>query len=69
MAETIDFIKTNNIKYIFSEALSSSKTLESIAKETGAEILVLNPFESDSEERDYFTIMEENLNSLKKALD
>lgn len=69
MAETIDFIKTNNIKYIFSEALSSSKTLDSIAKETGAEILVLNPFEGDSEERDYFTVMEENLNSLKKALD
>lgn len=68
MAETIDFIKTNNIKYIFAEALDSAKTLEAAAKETGAEILVLNPFEGDTENRSYFTVMEENLNSLKKAL-
>lgn len=68
MAETIDFIKTNNIKYIFAEALDTTKTIETAAKETGAEILVLNPFEGDTENRDYFTVMEENLNSLKKAL-
>lgn len=69
MAETIDFIKNNNIKYIFAEALDTTKTIEAAANETGAEILVLNPFEGDTENRDYFTVMEENLNSLKKALD
>lgn len=69
MAETIDFIKANNIKYIFAEALDTTKVIETAAKETGAEILVLNPFEGDTENRDYFTVMEENLNSLKKALD
>lgn len=68
IAEAVDFIKTNDIKYIFATSLQSGKTMETIAKETGAEILVLNPFEGDTDGKDYFTVMEENLITLKKAL-
>lgn len=68
MAEIIDFVKNNNIKYIFSQELETTKTVEAVAKETGAEILSLNPFEGDDSGADYFTVMEENLEVLKKAL-
>lgn len=68
IAEAVEFIKTNDIKYIFATSLQSGKTMETIAKETGAQILVLNPFEGDTDKKDYFTVMEENLISLKKAL-
>ena len=68
MAEIIYFVKNNNIKYIFSQELETTKTIEAVAKETGAEILSLNPFEGDDSGADYFTVMEENLEVLKKAL-
>lgn len=68
MAEVINFINDNNIEYIFATSLQSEKTMETIAKDTGSEILVLNPFEGDIDGKDYFTVMEENLASLKKAL-
>ncbi|MBW5381119.1 metal ABC transporter solute-binding protein, Zn/Mn family, partial [Brachyspira hampsonii] len=73
MSETIDFIKNNNVKAIFYEEFSSSKLVDSIAKETGVKTLTLNPIESLSEEyikagKDYFSVMEENLASLTNGL-
>ncbi|AUJ49120.1 zinc ABC transporter substrate-binding protein [Brachyspira hyodysenteriae] len=73
MSDTIAFIKNNNVKAIFYEDFSSSKLVDSIAKETGVKILTLNPIESLSEEyinagEDYFSVMEENLISLTNGL-
>lgn len=73
MAEIITFIKSNNVRAIFYEEFSSSKLVNSIAKETGIKILTLNPIESLSEENidsgeDYFSIMEKNLISLSDGL-
>lgn len=68
MAEIVKEIKDKNIKYIFTEPGASSKTIDTIAAETGAEVLELSPFEFDENGRDYFTVMEENLAALKKAL-
>lgn len=73
MAEIIEFIKSNNVRTIFYEEFSSSKFVDSIAKETGIKILTLNPIESLSEENiasgeDYFSIMEKNLISLSDGL-
>lgn len=73
MSDTISFIKNNNVKAIFYEDFSSSKLVDSIAKETGAKILTLNPIESLSEEyinagEDYFSVMESNLVSLTNGL-
>lgn len=73
MAEIIEFIKSNNVRAIFYEEFSSSKLVDSIAKETGIKILTLNPIESLSEENiasgeDYFSFMEKNLISLSDGL-
>ncbi|MDL2281004.1 zinc ABC transporter substrate-binding protein [Selenomonadales bacterium OttesenSCG-928-I06] len=64
--------KQHEIKYIFTETVVNTKLTEAIAKEVGAEILVLNPLDSLTKEeyeqnKDYLSIMQENLNNLKKA--
>lgn len=74
MAEVIDFVKENNVKTIFFEELVSPKVAEAIAKESGAQTEVLNPIEGLSDEEikagdDYFSVMEKNLDVLKKALE
>ena len=73
MSEIITFIKNNNIKAIFYEEFSSSKLVDSIAKETSATIYTLNPIESLSEEyinsgEDYFSVMEKNFEALTNGL-
>ncbi len=73
MAEVVDFAKRNKVEYIFFETLVSPRLAETIAKEIGAETLVFNPIEglSDSElkeGKDYFSIQESNLASIKIAL-
>lgn len=73
MAEIEDFVKQNNIKYIFAEELISPKTAEAIARDTGAQTVVLNPLEGLSNDdqqagKDYITVMKDNLELLKKAL-
>lgn len=73
MAEIVEFVKEHNVKVIFFEELVSPKIAESVAKETGATTDVLNPIEGLTEEQlkegnDYISIMEQNLNSIVKAL-
>ncbi len=68
LAEITDYIKSNGIKYIFTEPLGTSSVVESVAKDTGCEILVLDPFEGNPDNKDYFTVMYENLDSLTTAL-
>ncbi len=69
--EIINYINENNIKYIFYEELVSPKIAQTIAGETGCELLPLDPFEgvSDSEgEGDYISVMNTNLENIKTAL-
>ena len=73
LIETTKFVQENNIKYIFFESLVSPKLAETIANETGAGVLELNPLEgltaSDvQQEKDYFTVMQSNLHNLQTAL-
>lgn len=73
LAEISDLVKEHGIKYIFSETLLDPKFAETIANESGAEILVLNPIEGLTQEdiaagKDYISVMEENLQNLKTAL-
>lgn len=73
IAELIEIARRENHKYIFLETLASPKTVQVIAKETGLQILTLNPVEGLTEDeikngKDYISIMEENLENLKKAL-
>lgn len=74
MTEIVDFVKANNVKVIFFESLVSAALSETIAKEVGAETLVLNPIEGLTEEEvvngdNYFTVMEQNLENLTIALE
>lgn len=43
MAEIIDFVRANHVRVIFFEELVSPKVAETIAKETGSSVQVLNP--------------------------
>lgn len=73
MKELVKECKENDVKYIFFEKLTSPKLSETLAKEVGAETLVLNDAAGLSEEdiksgKDYISVMYENLENLKKAL-
>ncbi len=74
LARVSDFVKKNNIKYIFFETLVSPRLADTIAKETGAKSLIFNPLEGLTPEeqrqgKDYFSVMRENLQNLKIALE
>ncbi|MFY9140515.1 MAG: metal ABC transporter substrate-binding protein [Thermacetogeniaceae bacterium] len=73
LARIIDFSRQHNIKYIFYEATSSPRIAETIAQEIGVETLVLHPIGALTEKDinkgfDYFDLMRQNLENLKKAL-
>ncbi|KON86645.1 adhesin [Sporosarcina globispora] len=65
--------KEHDLKYVFFEQNVSSKLTEILQKEIGAEPLMLHNLsvlteEDINENQTYFTLMENNLASLKKAL-
>lgn len=73
LAELSDYVRQNNIKYVFFEQLVSSRLADTIAQETGAQTSVLNPIEGltnedQSKGRDYLSIQRENLGNLRAAL-
>ncbi len=72
--EIINIVKKNKINYIFFETLVSPKVSETIARETNTQILILNPVGGLTEQelqagKDYFSIMLDNLETLKIALE
>lgn len=65
--------KQKGIRFIFFETAVNPKLAETIARESGAETLVLNPVETLTATElksgeDYISIMKKNLNNLRKAL-
>lgn len=73
LVELAKTVKEENIHYIFFEELVSDKLAKTLANETGAETLVLNPVEGLTKDQEkngdnYFTLMEKNLQNLKLAL-
>lgn len=66
-------VKEEGIKYIFFEELVSDKLAKTLAAEADVSTLVLNPVEGLTAEQEkngdnYFTLMENNLQNLIKAL-
>ncbi len=57
-----------NIKVIFAEENTSTKTSQVIADEIGGKVLVLSPLEIVSDDKNYVYKMTENLENLKEAL-
>ena len=68
LADIIDETKELGVTHIFFEELASPNVIETIARETGTEVLVLNPAGGRMEGQTYESIMKENLNNLKIAL-
>lgn len=74
LAELTKYIKDNSIKYIYFEENASSTVANTLAKETGVKLDVLNPLESLTEQEtkngeNYISVMESNLKSLKQTTD
>lgn len=74
LAEISQFAKERNIRYIFFESLASPKLSQTVAREVGAQTLMLNPVEGLSEDErrageNYLTLMRKNLSHLRQALD
>jgi zinc transport system substrate-binding protein len=70
---TATLVQEKNIKYIFFESLVSPKLAQTIAQETHAQTLELNPLEGLPRDevqqgKDYFTVMQSNLQNLQTAL-
>ncbi|HEM2811823.1 TPA: zinc ABC transporter substrate-binding protein AdcA [Streptococcus suis] len=72
LAELTEYINKNAIKYIYFEENASKSVAETLAKETGVQLDVLNPLESLTDEdmkngKDYISVMEDNLTALEKT--
>jgi zinc transport system substrate-binding protein len=74
LAELRDLVEREGVTTIFAEELVSPKVAETLANEAGVQVAVLNPIESltDAQEQageDYLSLMRENLDTLRRALD
>lgn len=69
LAETIDTVKSLNVKALFAEPQYSPKAADIIAKETGAKVYTLDPVATGPIDADaYINIMDSNLKTLQDAL-
>ncbi|WP_068963002.1 metal ABC transporter substrate-binding protein [Desulfosporosinus sp. BG] len=69
LAETIDEVKSLNVKALFAEPQYPTKAADTIAKETGAKVYTLDPIVTGPMDADaYINIMDSNLKTLQEAL-
>ncbi|MFA5313788.1 MAG: zinc ABC transporter substrate-binding protein, partial [Methanomassiliicoccales archaeon] len=71
MADLVDLVEELGIEYIFSEPIFDDAIMQQISEETGAGVLILDGVHGRSgphADMDYFEIMYENLESLRKGL-
>lgn len=74
MAHVVEVVKEHGMKTIFFEALVNDNVSQTIAKETGAKAVSLQPLENISEDelkshQTYLSIMRENLKKLREAME
>ena len=67
------YVDDNQVKVIYFEENASSKVAETLSKETGVKLEVLNPLESLTDKQikdgeDYLSVMRENLAALKESV-
>ena len=72
LAELKKYVNENDINYIYFESNANDAISKTLAKEANVELLVLNTLEGLSEKdikegKDYISVMEENLEALKKT--
>jgi zinc transport system substrate-binding protein len=74
LAGLVKEMRSNGLKYVYSEELLSPATAEMIAKETGAQVLMLNAAHNISKQDfdkgvTFITLMRQNLENLRKGLE
>ena len=74
VAHIVEVVKEHGMKTIFFEELINDNVSQTIAKETGAKAVALQPLENISEDelkshQTYLTIMRENLKKLREAME
>lgn len=74
LAGIMDQARDKGIRYIFFETMVSSLLAETVAREIGGGVLILNPIENITHEEvergdDYVSLMEGNLRNLRIALE
>ncbi|MBE6065843.1 metal ABC transporter substrate-binding protein [Clostridium cochlearium] len=68
LKELVDYCKSKNIKTIFLEENVSPKVSETLAKEVGAEVKVIDTIEYKKEDKKYLEIMKENIDKVYNSL-
>lgn len=73
MAELVKKIRDDKIPVVFVESSQDRRIGDALAKETGAKVEVLNPYETLYDDQikagdDYFSVMTRNLEAVKKAI-
>jgi zinc transport system substrate-binding protein len=73
LEDVMQLVRERGVTTIYFETLVSPRIAETVARETGAKTAVLNPIEGLTDEEatrgdDYFTLMRENLASLRAGL-
>lgn len=73
LAKIVDYGRKQGIRYVFTEPTVNPRVAETVARELGVSVLPLTPIDSLSQQErerrsDYFDLMLQNLNNLKKAL-
>ena len=74
LAELVKLMRANGLKYVFSEELLSPRSAETIAKETGATVLLLHGAHNISKDDfaggvTFITLMKKNLENLRTGLE
>jgi zinc transport system substrate-binding protein len=71
LARIAAFVNDEGVRTIFAETLASREVAETLARETGAQLAVLDPIEGITDESagpDYFAVMRADLAALRRAL-
>lgn len=74
LAELTRRVKETGVKYVLAESIGSQRLPETVAAETGAEVLVLHPLAALTPQQadggdDFMSVMRENLQTLITALE
>lgn len=69
LSDTVNLIKKLRVKAVFAEPQYTSRSAETIARETGAKVYILDPAVTGEDSPDaYLKTMEKNIEVLKEAL-
>lgn len=73
LSELKHYVEDHDVKVIYFEENASSKVAETLSKETGVKLEVLNPLESLTDKQlkngeNYVSVMRENLDALKESI-